>query len=113
MAILFWLSPVVKSYEEAYRTYYRLLEALRIPLRGYPMTFSLYLPDSKNVYLMPPKRSEGLFWPAFAPGALRHLAEAQLKLAEASDNRTAALYAWNEARIELMQAMGMIRDLTH
>ena len=39
------------------------------------------------------------------------LAEAQLKLAEASDNRTAALYAWNEGRIKLMQAMGTIRDL--
>jgi len=36
---------------------------------------------------------------------------AQVNLARAVDGRVAALYAWNEARIELMQAMGTIRTL--
>ncbi|HKF46660.1 MAG TPA: TolC family protein [Terracidiphilus sp.] len=38
-------------------------------------------------------------------------ADARLALAQADDNRLAALYAWNEARIELMQSMGTIRNL--
>jgi outer membrane protein TolC len=38
-------------------------------------------------------------------------ADARLALAQADDNRMAALYAWNEARIELMQSMGTIRNL--
>jgi outer membrane protein TolC len=37
--------------------------------------------------------------------------DARLALAQADDARLAALYAWNEARIELMQAMGTIRSL--
>jgi outer membrane protein TolC len=37
--------------------------------------------------------------------------EAQLSLASAADRRAAALYAWNEGRIDLMQAMGTIRTL--
>ena len=39
------------------------------------------------------------------------VADAQLALAQADEARLAALYAWNEARIELMQAMGTIRSL--
>jgi outer membrane protein TolC len=37
--------------------------------------------------------------------------DARLALAQADDARLAALYAWDEARIELMQAMGTIRSL--
>ena len=36
---------------------------------------------------------------------------AQVNLIEAQDRRAAALYAWNEARIELMEAMGTIHTL--
>lgn len=39
------------------------------------------------------------------------VADARLALAQADEARLAALYAWNEARIELMQAMGTIRSL--
>lgn len=39
------------------------------------------------------------------------VADAKLTLAQADDNRLTALYAWNEAHIELMQAMGTIRNL--
>ena len=39
------------------------------------------------------------------------LAEAEVQLARATNNRVGALYAWNEARIELMQATGTIRSL--
>lgn len=37
--------------------------------------------------------------------------EAQVKMAQAADERMTALYAWNEARIDLMQAMGTVRTL--
>jgi outer membrane protein TolC len=39
------------------------------------------------------------------------LEDAQVNMARAADGRVAALCAWNEARIELMQAMGTIRTL--
>ncbi len=39
------------------------------------------------------------------------VADARLALAQADEARLAALYSWNEARIELMQAMGTIRSL--
>jgi len=44
-------------------------------------------------------------------GGQADILEAQAGLAKANDNRAAALYSWNEARIELMQAMGTIRSL--
>lgn len=44
-------------------------------------------------------------------GNLADVIEAQLSLASAADRRAAALYAWNEGRIDLMQAMGTIRTL--
>jgi outer membrane protein TolC len=44
-------------------------------------------------------------------GGLADVLEAQASLARANDNRAAALYAWNEGRIELMEAMGTIRSL--
>ncbi len=37
--------------------------------------------------------------------------DAQTSLAQATDAKNVALYAWNEARVELMQAMGTIRKL--
>jgi outer membrane protein len=44
-------------------------------------------------------------------GGELEVADARLTLAQAEDARQAALYAWNEAHIELMQAMGTIRNL--
>lgn len=44
-------------------------------------------------------------------GTHLELTGAQVNLARAADGRVGALYAWNEARIELMQAMGTIRSL--
>jgi len=44
-------------------------------------------------------------------GGEQAMADARLTLAQAEDARQAALYAWNEAHIELMQAMGTIRNL--
>jgi outer membrane protein TolC len=36
---------------------------------------------------------------------------AQAGLAKAADGRVAALYGWNEARVDLLQALGTIRTL--
>jgi outer membrane protein len=44
-------------------------------------------------------------------GSQLEVLDAQATLAQATDTRIVALYAWNEARIELMQAMGTIRKL--
>jgi outer membrane protein TolC len=44
-------------------------------------------------------------------GGLLDIFEAQASLASATDNRAAALFAWNQGRIDLMQAMGTIRSL--
>ena len=59
--------------EEGYPAFARLLHALAVPLRLYPMTFTLYLEHSGAVHLLPPKRAEGFYWPAFAPRSLAHL----------------------------------------
>ena len=59
--------------EDAHPAFCRLLQALQIQLRHYPLTFTLYLEDSGAVRLMPPKRPDGFFWPAFAPRSLIHL----------------------------------------
>ena len=37
--------------------------------------------------------------------------DAQAGLAKAADGRIAALYGWNEARVDLLQALGTIRTL--
>lgn len=39
------------------------------------------------------------------------LVEAQARLARSAENRTAALYAWNEARIALLEAMGTVQTM--
>ena len=44
-------------------------------------------------------------------GGETEAANARLALAQAEDSRLAALYNWNEAHIELLQAMGTIRSL--
>jgi outer membrane protein len=44
-------------------------------------------------------------------GGLVEILEAQTTLAEAIDQRIAAISAWNEGRIELMQAMGTLRGM--
>jgi len=44
-------------------------------------------------------------------GSQLEVLDAQASVAQATDTRIVALYAWNEARIELMQAMGTIRKL--
>jgi outer membrane protein TolC len=44
-------------------------------------------------------------------GGETEVADARLALAQAEDGRLAALYTWNEAHIELLQAMGTIRSL--
>jgi outer membrane protein TolC len=44
-------------------------------------------------------------------GGLVEISEAQTTLAEAMDHRIAAISAWNEGRIELMQAMGTLRGM--
>src|SRR5712671_422912 len=42
--------------EEIYPAFGRLLRALRVPLRRYPMTYTLYFEDSSKVHVLPPKR---------------------------------------------------------
>ncbi len=59
--------------EEGYPAFSRLLQALRVTLRRYPMTFTLYIESSGAVYLLPPKRPDHFFWPAFAPRTLADL----------------------------------------
>jgi len=44
-------------------------------------------------------------------GGQTEVTDARLALSQAEDGRLAALYAWNEAHIELLQAMGTIRSL--
>jgi outer membrane protein len=44
-------------------------------------------------------------------GGEAEVTDAHLALSQAEDGRLAALYAWNEAHIELLQAMGTIRSL--
>ncbi len=59
--------------EDSHPAFFRLLHELQIPLRHYPVTFTLYLEEAGTVHLMPPKRHDGIFWPAFAPRSLTHL----------------------------------------
>jgi len=44
-------------------------------------------------------------------GGETEVADARLALSQAEDGQLAALYAWNQAHIELLQAMGTIRSL--
>jgi outer membrane protein TolC len=44
-------------------------------------------------------------------GVEPELTDAQIALTKAADARVAALYAWNDAHIELMQAMGTVHTL--
>jgi predicted NAD/FAD-binding protein len=66
--------PVESGFEffaaESHPAFCRLLRAVKVPLREYPVTFTLYLEESGATHLMPPKRPDGVFWPAFAPGSL-------------------------------------------
>ena len=59
--------------EDAHPTFYRLLETLQVPLRHYPMTYTLYLEESGKVHILPPRRADGFFWPAFLPRTLSWL----------------------------------------
>ena len=59
--------------EDVYPGFSRLLDALKVPRRSFPMTLTLYFEDSGAVHMVPPKRPDGFFWPAFAPRSLSYL----------------------------------------
>lgn len=66
--------------EQGYPAFSRLLQALRVPLRRYLMTVTLYLENSGTVHLLPPKRPEHFFWPVFAPRSLAYLLQFEFLL---------------------------------
>ena len=80
--------------EEGYPAFSRLLHALRVPLRRYPMTFTLYFENSRTAYLLPPKRPGHFFWPVLAPRSLAYLLQFDFLLRRASrlvERRNAAI----------------------
>lgn len=66
--------------DEAHPTFCRLLGILGVPLRRYPVTFSVYLEHSGIAHVLPPKRPDGFFWPALAPGSLMCLLQFEIFL---------------------------------
>jgi uncharacterized protein len=59
--------------EEMYPCFARLLRALELQLRRYPMTFTLFSPGSGRVYLLPPVRNGRIQWSAFQPRSLSYM----------------------------------------
>lgn len=68
---------------DSYPTFTRLLRLLQVPLRRYPMTYTLYSASSSPVYLLPPKRDRP-FWPALAPRSLANLLQLEVLLHRAA-----------------------------
>ena len=56
-------------------TFMRLLDLLRVPLRQYPITATLYSTDNRYVALLPPLRNGRAPWPALGPRQVVDMAQ--------------------------------------
>ena len=59
--------------EDMYPSFAKLLRALELQLRRYPMTFTLFSPGGGSVYLLPPVRNGRIQWSAFQPRSLSYM----------------------------------------
>ena len=71
--------------EDVYPNFQRLLRVLEVPLRQYPMTFTLHTAGSGKTYLLPPVRDGGICWRAFGPRSLAHMLQFELLLRRATE----------------------------